>query len=93
MTLKSLEKALADKSISDKKFFKILLKYIHDQEIKASKVKKRLASINSPEFKKDEAETNRLGAQIENLRPDVMKMLQQYVLKQLKHRCGPKSKK
>lgn len=93
MTEKSLEKVLVDQSVSDEKFFKILLRYLRNKEIKYRKSKRIAFSIHSAKFKKDEAETNRLRMQIEKLRPDVMEMLQQYVLKQHEHCCGPKSKK
>lgn len=92
MTTKSLEKTAANKSISNKKFFKILLKYLHDWETRDQKSKIDISSINSPGFKKHEAEMDHLRKFVEKLRPKVMEMLRQYVLKQHEHCCGPKSK-
>ena len=93
MTIRTVENAAADKSIPDKKFFKILLKYLNDQETKAQESKKDISSINSPYFKKMESEMNHLSKLVEKLRPAVMKMMQKHVLKQHEHCCGPKSKK
>lgn len=93
MTVKSLENAMTDKSISDKKFFKILLKYLSDQERKYRNSREDISSVKSPAYQKIESETNRLRARMEKLRPAVMEMLRQYVLKQHEHCCGPKSKK
>ena len=93
ITIRALKKAVADTSISDKKFFKMLLKYLSDQEIKDQKSNKDISSINSPEFQKREAKTDRLRKLVEKMRPEIDEMMGQYVLKQHEYCCGPKSKK
>ena len=93
MTLQGLKKAAADKSISDKKLFKILLGYLADQETKNRKSKKNLTSIDSPDFIKWGEEMNTLRELLFELRPAVMEMLRRDLIKEHKHCCGPKGKK
>ena len=93
MTLQGLKKAATNKSISDKKFFKILLGYLNDQETRDRKSKKNLTSINSPDFIKWEAEMSTLRELLFKLRPAVMEMLRRDLIKEHKHCCGPKGKK
>jgi predicted transport protein len=93
MTLSDIEKAMSDKSISDKKFFKILLGYLDDQEAKDRKSKKDISSVGSPGFQKREAETNRLRKKVEKLRPTVMELMRQHVSKQHEHCYWPKNKR
>lgn len=78
MTLQNIEKVAADKSIGDKEFFeKFLLKYLNKQN-------------KNTDLKTRETEINHLRTLIERLRPQVMEMLRQYVLKQHEHCCKPK---
>lgn len=92
MTLQKIKKAATDKSISDKNFFKLLSRYLSDQEVRDRKSKKNLTSINPPDFIKWEEKMNSLRKLILKLRPAVMEMLRQDLIKAHEHCCGPKSK-
>lgn len=60
----------------------MLLKYLNNKE-----------ADNSPDFQKMEKEMDCLRELIGKLRPNIMKMMRQYVSKQYERCCVPKSKK
>lgn len=91
MTRRQLERALRDKSISDKEFFKMLLKYFEEQGAKMQESKS--TSIHSRDFKKLQKTSADLSSLIQALRPAVNEMVRKLVLKQHEYCCGPKSKK
>lgn len=92
MTLRQLERALRDESISDKKFFKTLLRYFKEQDAKRRKSKMDVSSIHFWFFKKRRTASVGLRLLIRIYRPVVSEMVLEHVLGLHERCCGPKRK-
>lgn len=73
MTQWQLRRVVLDKSVSDEKFLKILLRYGDDRDAEDRKLKKGIAS----EFKKRKTELSRLRQLINTVRPAVRALVTQ----------------
>lgn len=91
MNRQKLLSALTDISISDEKFFHLLLKYLNGLDKKTRTSREVALSIS--EIEKIDEETTHLRKQIEKDRPKIMEMLEQHVLKQHGRCCGSKANK
>ena len=88
MQFQEIQVAAENSSISDTMFFCMLLGYWRIQQVEAAN-SPITVSIDSPEFEKMEAETQKIRDLVANKRPAVEEMLLKHVIKEHTHCCGP----
>lgn len=93
MDLAELERVLRDRSVSDRKFIKILFKYLAEWESRDRRSKTDISSTTSVAFKRHSAKMDRLRNRVTKERPRVLEMMRKHVLKLHADCCGPGHKK
>ena len=91
MTYQDMERAAVDRSISNKKYFEMLLKFFDegDELGKSETVKKNRGIYSTPEFIKWEADMDHFREHLKNHRKFVWFKLGLHVIRQHLGCCGP----